>query len=85
MSMISRDERKQQKGLKKLINSFSYPIKGLKYAYRNEQNLAVDVGIALFVILAGITSQHTCHRLRKQLTQFKFVSLHNLIFRTPVK
>lgn len=54
MSMISRDERKKQKGLKKLINSFSYPIKGLKYAYRNEQNLAVDVGIALFVILAGI-------------------------------
>jgi len=52
--MISRDERKKQKGLKKFINSFSYPIKGLKYAYRNEQNLAVDVGIALFVILAGI-------------------------------
>lgn len=54
MNMISRDERKKQKGLKKFINSFTYPIKGLKYAYRNEQNLAVDVGIALFVILAGI-------------------------------
>ena len=40
MNMISRDERKREKGLKKFINSFSYPVKGLKYAYRNEQNLA---------------------------------------------
>ena len=28
MNMISRDERKKQKGLKKFINSFTYPIKG---------------------------------------------------------
>ena len=41
MNMISRDERKKQKGIKKLIHSFTFPIKGLKYAYRNEQNLAV--------------------------------------------
>ena len=53
MNMISRDERKRQKGLKKFFHSFTYPIKGLKYAYRNEQNLAVDVGIALIVIIAG--------------------------------
>ncbi len=53
MNMISRDERKRQKGIKKFLNSFSYPIKGLKYAYRNEQNLAVDVGIALMVLIAG--------------------------------
>ena len=53
MNMISRDERKNQKGLKKFFNSFSYPIKGLKYAYRNEQNLAVDVGIALIVVIFG--------------------------------
>ena len=53
MSMISRDERKKQKGLKKFINSFSYPIKGLRYAYKNEQNLAVDVGIALLVVILG--------------------------------
>ena len=53
MNMISRDERKRQKGLKKFFHSFTYPIKGLKYAYRNEQNLAVDVGIALLVIIAG--------------------------------
>ena len=49
MNMISRDERKQQKGIKKFVNSFKYPIKGLKYAYKNEQNLAVDVGIAVIV------------------------------------
>ena len=54
MNMISRDERKSQKGLKKFINSFTYPIKGLKYAYRNEQNLVVDVGIAIIVILCGL-------------------------------
>lgn len=53
MNMISRDERKKQKGIAKFINSFKYPIKGLRYAYRNEQNLAVDVGIALIVIIAG--------------------------------
>ncbi len=54
MNMISRDERKRQKGLKKFFHSFTYPIKGLKYAYRNEQNLAVDVGISLLVLIAGV-------------------------------
>ena len=54
MNMISRDERKKQKGIKKFIHSFEYPIKGLKYAYRNEQNLAVDVGISILVIVASI-------------------------------
>ncbi len=54
MNMISRDERKKERGLKKFINSFSYPIKGLKYAYRNEQNLAVDLGVAAIVIIFGI-------------------------------
>jgi diacylglycerol kinase len=51
--MISRDERKNQKGLKKFLNSFTYPVKGLKYAYRNEQNLAVDVGIGILVLIFG--------------------------------
>jgi len=53
MNMISRDERKRQKGIKKFLLSFTYPIKGLKYAYRNEQNLAVDLGIALLVVIAS--------------------------------
>ena len=53
MNMISRDERKRQKGIKKFINSFTYPVKGLRYAYRNEQNLVVDIGIALIVIIAS--------------------------------
>ncbi len=53
MNMISRDERKRQKGLKKFFYSFTYPVKGLKYAYRNEQNLTVDVGIALLVLILG--------------------------------
>jgi len=54
MSLISRDERKSQKGIKKFINSFKYPISGLKYAYKNEQNLAIDVLIMCVVIVAGI-------------------------------
>ena len=54
MNMISRDERKRQKGLKKFFHSFTYPIEGLKYAYRNEQNLAVDVGVSLLVLIAGV-------------------------------
>ena len=53
MNMISRVERKRQKGIKKFLLSFTYPIKGLRYAYRNEQNLAVDVGVALLVTIAG--------------------------------
>lgn len=54
MNMISRDDRKKEKGIKKFVNSFIYPIKGLKYAYRNEQNLAVDVGITIVVVALGI-------------------------------
>ena len=54
MNMISRDERKRQKGIKKFLNSFTYPIKGLKYAYKNEQNLVVDVGVALLIIFGFI-------------------------------
>ena len=54
MNMISRDERKNEKGIKKFINSFKYPFSGLRYAYKNEQNLAVDIGIAVIVIIAGI-------------------------------
>ena len=57
MNTISRDERKRQKGLKKFFLSFTYPIKGLKYAYRNEQNLAVDVGCGLIAIVAGFIFQ----------------------------
>ena len=53
--MISRDERKAQKGIKKFFHSFTYPIKGLRYTYRNEQNLAFDIGMALIVsILAFV-------------------------------
>ena len=55
MNMISRDERKAQRGIKKFFHSFTYPIKGLRYAYRNEQNLAFDIGMALIVsILAFV-------------------------------
>ena len=53
MNMISRDEKKKKKGIKKFLNSFTYPIKGLKYAYRNEQNLVFDIGMALLVVIAG--------------------------------
>jgi diacylglycerol kinase len=51
--MISRDERKKQKGIKKFFLSFTYAIKGLKYAYRNEQNLVFDIGMSILVLIAG--------------------------------
>lgn len=54
MNMISRDERKSQKGIKKFLKSFTYPIRGLRYAYNNEQNLAFDVGMALVVSIFGL-------------------------------
>ena len=53
MNMISRDERKSEKGIIKFINSFKYPISGLRYAYKNEQNLEVDIGIAVLVVILG--------------------------------
>lgn len=53
MNMISRDERKSEKGIKKFINSFKYPISGLRYAYKNEQNLEVDICIAVLVVILG--------------------------------
>ena len=53
MNMISRDERKSEKGIKNIINSFKYPISGLRYAYKNEQNLEVDIGIAVLVVILG--------------------------------
>ena len=53
MNMISRDERKSEKGIKKFINSFKFPISGLRYAYKNEQNLEVDIGIAVLVVILG--------------------------------
>ena len=56
-----RDERKKQKGLSKFINSFKYPISGLKYAYRNEQNLAVDVGVALIVCILAFVFKVSAH------------------------
>jgi diacylglycerol kinase len=54
MNVESRDERKNTKGIKKFINSFKYPMSGLRYAYKNEQNLMVDIGMAVLVIIAGI-------------------------------
>lgn len=53
MSMISRDERKNERGIKKFINSFKYPISGFRYAYRNEQNLMVDISVAVLVVVLG--------------------------------
>ena len=57
MNMISREDRKKEKGLKKFFHSFVYPIKGLQYAYRNEQNLAFDVGMAVIVVILGFILQ----------------------------
>ena len=54
MNAESRDERKNEKGIKKLIKSFRYAYSGLRYAYKNEQSLAVDIGMALVVAIAGI-------------------------------
>lgn len=54
MNVELRDDRKSKKGIKKFVNSFKYPFSGLRYAYKNEQNLMVDVGMAIIVIIAGI-------------------------------
>lgn len=54
MSMISRDDRKNERGIKKFIRSFSYPISGFRYAYKNEQNLMVDLGVTIIIVILGI-------------------------------
>ena len=67
MNMISRDERKAQKGIKKFFHSFTYPIKGLRYAYRNEQNLAFDIGMALVVSILAFVFELILYKLFETL------------------
>lgn len=53
MSVVSRDELKQR-GIKRLIKSFSYAKDGLKYAFKFEQNLTVHIIATIIVIILGI-------------------------------
>ncbi len=53
MNTVSRDKLKQR-GLKRLINSFSYAVDGLKYAFKYEQNLIVHIIVTILVIVLGI-------------------------------
>lgn len=52
MNTVSRDELKQR-GIKRLIKSFSYALDGLKYAFKYEQNLTVHIIATLLVIIMG--------------------------------
>ena len=53
MATVSRDKLKQR-GIKRLIKSFSYALDGLKYAFKYEQNLTVHLFATILVIIAGI-------------------------------
>lgn len=50
--MIQEEETKK-KSFKRFIHSFKYPFSGLKYAYKNEQNLCFDIMMAVVVIILG--------------------------------
>ena len=50
--MKSKGSRKQL-GFKRFLNSFSYSIEGLKYAYLNEQSLLIHFIVTILVILFG--------------------------------
>lgn len=49
-----QEEKKKTKSFKRLIGSFKYPIAGLKYAYKNEQNLTVHILVTILVVLLGL-------------------------------
>lgn len=53
MTTVSRDELKQR-GVKRLIKSFSYALDGLKYAFKFEQNLTVHILATIIVIIMGV-------------------------------
>ncbi len=53
MTTVFRDKLKQ-KGLKRLIKSFTYAFSGLKYAFKYEQNILVHSLATILVIIAGI-------------------------------
>ena len=38
----------------KLIKSFGYAIEGLKYSFKNNQNIKIHILIAIIVVIAGI-------------------------------
>jgi diacylglycerol kinase len=48
------EDAKEKRGLKKLIHSFKYPISGLRYAFKNEQNLDVHILVTVIVIILGL-------------------------------
>ena len=47
------EDAKNKRGLKKLLHSFKYPISGLRYAFKNEQNLDVHILATILVVILG--------------------------------
>ncbi len=51
--MTQEENKTKTRGIKKLIRSFKYPISGLRYAFKNEQNLDVHVLATVVVVILG--------------------------------
>ena len=57
--MIQEEKIEKKKSLKRLIKSFKYPISGLRYAYKNEQNLVFHLFMTILVVIAGVVLKVT--------------------------
>lgn len=52
-------EKTKKKSFKRFIHSFKYPISGLRYAYKNEQNLTFHLFMTIIVVIAGFVLKVT--------------------------
>ena len=59
MIMIQNEGTGKKKSFKRFIQSFKYPISGLRYAYKNEQNLTFHLLMTLCVVIAGFVFKVT--------------------------
>lgn len=52
--MIQNEGTGKKKTFKRFLNSFKYPISGLRYAYKNEQNLTFHLLMTICVVVVGL-------------------------------
>ncbi len=51
-SKFSREKQKKR-GMKRLINSFKFSFRGIKYAFKYEQSMSIHVVISFLIIILG--------------------------------
>ena len=54
MNAVSRENRKQMKGLKRLKSSLGFAYEGIKYSFKDEQSIKIHFLVSILVIIASI-------------------------------